>query len=92
MISFEWDASKAADNLKKHGIHFADAVGVFEDDNAITVEDCDAEGEQRFCTIGCDFTFKILLVVYTYRYENTIRLISARKATRKEREQYEKGI
>jgi len=83
---------KATANLKKHGLDFADAVGVFEDKHAITIEDKDAEGEQVFISIGLDFFSRNLVVVYTYRHLDTIRIISARKATRKERKIYEEGI
>ncbi len=69
-------------NLRKHGVHFADAEGVLFDPCAISVEDEQAEGEQRFATIGIDPASQILVVVYTYRGEN-IRLISARHATKK---------
>ena len=92
MVIFEWDSRKAVANIKKHGVDFADAVGIFEDVRAIVIEDADAEGEQRFCSIGLDFTMKLLVVVYTYRHEETIRIIAARKATGKERAAYESGI
>lgn len=91
-MKFEWDPAKAASNRKKHGVDFADAVGVFEDELAITIEDNDAEGELRFITIGMDFTLKILVVVHASRVEDVIRIISARKATKKESQTYEKGI
>ncbi|MBI1920245.1 MAG: BrnT family toxin [Geobacter sp.] len=91
-MKFEWDSAKAASNRKKHGVDFADAVGVFEDGLAITIEDQDAEGERRFITIGMDFTLKILVVVYASRVADVIRIISARKATKTERQTYEKGI
>jgi uncharacterized protein len=91
-MKYEWDPDKAALNRKKHGICFADVVGVFEDELAVTVEDNDAEGELRFITIGMDFTLKILVVVYARRVADVIRIISARKATKKERLTYEKGI
>ncbi len=86
------EADKATANLKKHGVDFADAVGVFEDERAITIEDKDAEGEQVFVTIGLDFFMRNLVVIYTYRHLDTIRIISARKGTRKERKTYEEGI
>jgi uncharacterized DUF497 family protein len=91
-MKYKWDPGKAALNHKKHGVYFADAVGVFEDELAITIEDHDAEGELRFITIGMDFTPKILVVVYASRVVDVIRIISARKATKKERLTYEKGI
>lgn len=90
-MNYEWDPGKAIQNFKKHGVHFADAVGVFEDDHALTIEDRD-HVEDRYVTIGMDFTLRLLLVVYTWRNENTIRLISARKALPHERNCYEKEL
>lgn len=90
-MNFEWDPDKAARNLRKHGVNFADAVGAFEDDRAITIEDIDL-AEDRYVTIGMDFTLRLLVVVYTWRKENTIRIISARKALVKERSIYEKEL
>ena len=71
---------KASANLRKHGIDFADAVGVFEDEWALTVREEIVFGEQRYATLGMDFLGRALVVVYTYRGEE-IRLISARRAT-----------
>jgi len=85
---YEWDNNKAQSNLKKHGINFADAVAVFSDDLAATVMD-EYPDEERFVTMGIDAFGQILVVVYTWRGEDTIRVISARKATRSERRQYE---
>lgn len=73
-------------NARNHGIHFADAVPVFEDDRAITLRD-DAHGEERWVTIGMDALARILTVVYTWR-DDTLRLVSARAATSNERSQY----
>jgi hypothetical protein len=87
VISYEWDPNKAKSNFKKHGIKFADAVRVFEDENAITIED-DHEKEDRFITIGMDFLSRILVVIYTFR-DIVIRIISARKATARERKIHE---
>jgi len=86
-MNYEWDPNKAKSNYKKHGIRFADAVGVFEDENAITIED-DHQKEDRFITIGRDFLSRILVVVYTFRHI-VIRIISARRATARERKMYE---
>lgn len=83
----EWDSRKAAGNLKKHGIDFADAATVLYDDRAITVRDDDA-GEERYVTIGMDALARVLVIVYTWRGSRP-RLISARAATRQEREEYE---
>jgi uncharacterized DUF497 family protein len=90
-VEFEWDPAKALENLRVHGINFAVAMGVFEDENALTIEDIDAEGEQRFRTLGMDGLGRLLVVVYTYRGEK-IRLISAWKASRKQEKQYAQGI
>ncbi len=86
-MTYQWDGEKAAANLRKHGIDFADAVSVFADDLAITIPD-ERYDEERFITIGVDAFGRILVVVYTWRGDE-IRLISARKATRREQKQYE---
>ena len=87
-MPLEHDPVKAAANLKKHGVSFADAGGVLFDPEALTVEDIGAVGEPRFVTIGLGSTGEVLVVVYTYR-DNEPRLISARRATRRERKTYE---
>ncbi len=86
-MTYEWDVNKAKYNLQEHRIDFADAVSVFNDDTAITILDEYPE-EERFVTIGIDALGQILVVVYTWRGDN-IRMISARKATRMERKQYQ---
>ncbi len=86
-MSFEWDKIKAEENFKKHGIDFADSVTVFEDYNAVTIDD-PYHSEKRFITIGMDAYGRIIVVAYTWRKTN-IRIISARKATKKERKYYE---
>lgn len=86
-MTFEWDPDKAHSNLEKHGISFADAVEVLSDPYAITIEDQTSE-EQRHITIGLDAIGRILVVVYTWRGDS-IRIISARKTTARERAQYE---
>ncbi|WP_310426296.1 BrnT family toxin [Chamaesiphon sp. VAR_48_metabat_135_sub] len=82
-MAYQWDKNKAASNLNKHGIDFADAVSVFSDDLSTTVNDERFE-EERFITIGIDAFGRVLVVVYALR-GNEIRLISARTATRSER-------
>jgi hypothetical protein len=84
----KWDPGKAASNLRKHGIDFADAATVLSDEQALTVADDDPD-EERFVTLGVDALGRLLVVVYTWRGEEP-RLISARRATRSERSQYEK--
>lgn len=86
-MNYKWDPNKARSNHKKHGVRFADAVGVFEDDNAISIQD-EHELEDRYVMIGRDFLSRILVVVYTFR-DIVIRIISARKATARERKMYE---
>ncbi len=80
---------KATVNVKKHGIEFADAVGVFEDESALWQEDIDNYEEERFIALGTDFLGRVLVVAFTFRNEN-IRIISARKATESERKTYER--
>ena len=83
----EWDPHKAAANLDKHGVDFADAATVLHDEEAITVRE-DAMDEERYVTIGLDALGNVLVVVYTWR-DDRPRLISARHAKPREREQYE---
>ena len=83
---YQWDSKKAAINLRKHKIDFADAVSAFADDFALSFEDKRFD-EERYITIGTDSLGRVLVVVYTWR-DAEIRLISARKATRSERQQY----
>jgi len=85
-MEFEWNSKKALSNLKKHGVNFADAVTVLEDERAMTITE-DYPDEKRFITIGMDSFNRILVVVYTWR-ETRIRIISSRKATTKEIRQY----
>lgn len=84
-MACEWDPAKARANFRKHGIPFADAALVLEDDAALTIRDSD-EHEERWSTIGIDAVGRVLVVVYTWRG----RRISARRATPRERQQYEK--
>lgn len=85
-MRFQWDTVKARRNLQKHGVDFADAVGVFEDPQAITQED-HHPGEERLLTLGLDRALRILVVSWLWRGEG-IRIISARRATARERRQY----
>lgn len=87
-MRFKYDPAKAAANLKKHGVSFADAEGVLADPLAVTIEDPDAEGEQRFIAVGLGSAGELLVVVYAER-DDEYRLISARLATGKERKHYE---
>ena len=85
-MDYQWDPGKAKANLQKHGISFADAVTVFSDERALTIPD-DYPSEARYVTLGMDANGRILVIVYTYRDED-IRIISARKATVREKKQY----
>lgn len=87
---FEWDKVKAQSNARKHGVKFSEVEPVFYDPLAITIED-DAEGEARFITYGVDMLGRVLAVAYTWRGDS-IRIISARKATQREKASYESGI
>jgi uncharacterized DUF497 family protein len=81
---------KAASNTHKHGIRFADAIPVLEDDCALTVRD-DAHGEERWVMIGMDAVGRVLVIVYTWRGDD-IRVISARTATQEEARHYRENI
>ena len=94
MIKFEWDDNKNKTNVKKHGISFEEAVTVFEDDEALVIVD-DAHGreEERFVLIGFSYKANLLVVCRCYREKDSvIRIISARKANRQEREDYAKKL
>jgi len=86
-MKFEFNPAKALSNLKKHRSSFSDAEAVFYDDRALTIEDPDAQGEQRFLTIGQDTLGRILVVCFTERDER-MRIISARKAEKPEVKHY----
>jgi uncharacterized protein len=86
-VEFDWDGTKAASNLRKHGVAFEFAAGVFADVNRIERRDLDSsDDEERWATVGLIEGLEIY-VVYTVRGE-VVRLISARKASRYEREKY----
>ena len=91
-IRFVWDSSKASLNKRKHGISFEEAQTVFYDENAIEYFDPDhSEDEDRFIMLGFSFKLRMLIVCYCMRKGNNVRIISARKATRHEAENYRKG-
>jgi uncharacterized protein len=90
---FDWDPSKAKTNLKKHKVGFELAATIFLDPLAVTIYDKEhSEGEDRWVTVGTDRNGTLLVVVHTFQHidENTakIRIISVRKATRKEAKQH----
>ena len=86
---FEWDDEKAKSNLKKHGVSFEEGATIFNDPKIATIADPDhSENEERFVSIGISVIKRLLTVIHTYRTER-IRLISARKATKAEKKNYE---
>ncbi len=86
---FEWDQSKARKNLAKHRVDFAEAASIFGDSLSITISDpMHSIDEERFVTMGTSAEGRLLVVVHTDRID-TIRIISARKATKRERTVYE---
>jgi len=90
-VDIEWDPRKAAANLRKHGVSFHEAGSVLGDTLATTFPDLDHSiDERRYVTIGASFNGRILVVVHTGR-ANIVRLISARRATSRERRFYEEG-
>jgi uncharacterized DUF497 family protein len=91
VVRFEWDPLKAAANLRTHQVSFAQAVTVLEDDFALTREDPDAMQESRFVTLGLSNLGNLLVVVYTYRELDIIRVISAWQANKRQRILYEKN-
>jgi uncharacterized DUF497 family protein len=91
-LRFEWDARKAASNLKKHGVSFDEAVSVFDDPLAAIFDDQEhSEGERREIIVGYSVVRRLLLVSFTDR-RNRVRVISARTATRKERQRHEEFL
>jgi len=89
-IRFTWNETKAQANLLKHKISFNEAVSVFSDDNARLIYDPDHSlEEERFLLLGLSYKLKVLIVVHCMRNENNeMRIISARKASKKEQKQY----
>ena len=89
-IRFEWDSRKAKSNEKKHGVSFEEAQSVFFDEHALLLEDPQPRHEEeRFVLLGVSATLRLLVVVHALRERDIIRIISARKATRKEAQEYE---
>ncbi|HLB48685.1 MAG TPA: BrnT family toxin [Anaerolineales bacterium] len=90
-MEFEWDPEKVERNLAKHGISFAEAATVFADLLSLTFDDPDHSGEEsRYIIIGMSIRRRVLVVAHTDRGERT-RIISAREATRSEKQFYEEG-
>jgi uncharacterized DUF497 family protein len=90
-LRFEWNRKKTLLNIRKHGITFEEASTIFGDSLSLTIPDpLHSIGEDRFITIGTSTRGRIVVVAHTERHD-VIRIISARKATRNERNQYELG-
>jgi uncharacterized protein len=87
-MAIEFDPDKSAENFRKHGIAFSDVEPAFYDDHAQTIEDPDAQGEQRLITLAMDGQSRLLVICFTERGEN-IRVISARKASPAEAKTYD---
>jgi len=94
LLRFEWDSGKAVANLRKHGVSFEEAETVFLDEEALLIPDEEhSMDEDRFLILGISYQLRLLVVCHCYREsQDIIRIISARKANRSERMQYEQGI
>lgn len=90
MLKFEWDENKNQTNIQKHGISFEEASSVFYDDEALILNDeAHSQNEDRFVLIGFSYKFNLLVVCHCYRQnEEVVRIISARKASKSERNEY----
>jgi uncharacterized protein len=96
-MRYEWDENKNDSNLEKHGLSFETASLVFDDPNALSIPDRIENGEERWQTIGMIENIVIVMVAHTIKLETDsqeeiIRIISARKATRAERQEYEEAL
>lgn len=91
MLKFEWDENKNARNKSKHGISFEEAKDVLSDEDALLIFDHKHSlDEDRFLMVGMAQTLNVITVVFCIRELDTFRIISARRATKNEREEYEK--
>jgi uncharacterized DUF497 family protein len=90
-VQIDWDPAKAQANLRAHGVGFSEAATVLEDEFALTREDPDAMGEQRFVTLGLSGVGNHLVVVHAHREPEVVRIISAWKANKRQRLQYERN-
>ncbi len=92
MLIFEWDLKKAETNLKKHGVSFEEASTAFKDPLSFTIDDpLHSSDEERLILIGMSYDNRMLVIVHTEIRDN-IRIISAKKATKKERNYYETNV
>lgn len=92
-MKFEWNEKKAKINIDKHGVSFEEAATVFYDEQALLRDDPDhSDDEDRFILLGMSEMANVLIVCHCYREsDEIIRIISARKATKKESNQYNRG-
>jgi uncharacterized protein len=91
--AFEWDSRKARSNIRKHGVTFIEAASVFADPLARIFDDPDHSAEEsREIIIGRSATGKLLLVCYSEALEDQVRIISARRATKREQQDYEENV
>jgi uncharacterized DUF497 family protein len=91
-LTFEWDPEKAAQNLKKHGVSFEEASSVFGDALSTTIPDpAHSRGEHRFVTLGHSLAARLIVVCHLDENGGRVRIISARRATRKESRAYQEG-
>ena len=91
MLRFEWDETKSRENLRKHRVSFEEAETVFYDERGVLIDDDEEENEERLVLIGLSARLRVLVVCHTYRRKaQVIRLISARRANRAERSDYER--
>jgi len=92
MLIFEWDFKKAKTNIEKHGVSFEEASTAFRDPLSLTIDDpLHSRDEERLVLIGMSYNNHLLVIVHAERGDN-IRIISARKATKKERKYYETNV
>jgi hypothetical protein len=87
-MDIEWDSDKADSNLQKHGVSFEEAATALLDPMALAQEDAASEGEPRWVLIGMSAQMRLVTVIFALRHQDRVRLISARKATRKEAKYY----
>ena len=90
-VNIAWDPDKARENVSEHGVTFSEAATVLLDDYALTREDRDSTGEQRFASLGMSATGAVLVLIFTHREPDIYRIISAWKANKPQRKQYEKS-
>jgi len=92
-LRFSWNEQKARSNERKHGVSFEEAETVFLDDEALLLDDPDHSwDEKRFLLLGLSASSRVLLVCHCFLDEDTVRMVSARRATKPERRQYVEGM